>query len=147
MSGTLYQSADANKHPAHLSACGLTATENEDDSSVQAKQGWKHSLDLALCCVQKTQEPIRSVGQRSWQNRTAVICSIQFVQQHSVQSTRAFAQGIPKTCCLDNLASARGKPCAVSKPLFAMLSLVLAQHYSLLTTSNYLARVRPLTLT
>jgi len=25
----------------------------EDDSSLQAKQGWKHSLDLAACCVQR----------------------------------------------------------------------------------------------
>ena len=42
-----------------------------------------------------------------------------------MQPARAFAQGIPKTCCLDKLASERGKACAVNKP--ALLSLVLAQ--------------------
>ena len=41
-----------------------------------------------------------------------------------MQPARAFAQGIPETCCLDKLASARGKACAVSKPLFAVLSLL-----------------------
>jgi len=34
----------------------------EGDDSVQAKQGWKHSLD----CMQKTQDPVRFASQRSW---------------------------------------------------------------------------------
>jgi len=48
-------------------------------------------------------------------------CSIQFEQQHSMQLARTFAQGVPETCCLDKLASARPKVCAISKPLFAAL--------------------------
>ena len=78
-------------------------------------------------CMQKTWDPIPSAGQPYWQNRTAVICSIQFVQQHSMQPARAFAQGVPKACCLNKLTCEREKACAVSKPLFAVLSFDL--HY------------------
>jgi len=84
-----------------------------------------------------------SVGQRSWQNKTAVICSIQFVQQHSMLSARAITQGVPKTCCLDKLASERRQACAVIKPLFGVLSFVLAQLCSLLTRSEKLPGIGP----
>ena len=84
-------------------------------------------------------------------NRTALNCSIQFLQQSSVQAARGFAQGVPKTGCLDKLASERREACAVSKALFAVLSLALALQCSLLTRSKKIARdwpsPCPLTLT
>jgi len=57
---------------------------------------------------------------------------MRFVLQHNVQSATAFATEMTKTCCLDKLASERGKACA-AKPVFAVLSLVLAQRGSLPT--------------
>ena len=70
-------------------------------------------------------------------------CSIQFLQQSSVQAARGFAQGVPKTCCLNKLASDRRQACAVSKALFAVLLLALALQCSLLTRSEKNARDWP----
>ena len=44
---------------------------------------------------------------------------IQLLQQSSVQAARGFAQGLPKTRCLDTLASERSEACAVGKTLLA----------------------------
>ena len=53
-----------------------------------------------------------SFGQNSWQKKTAVICSIQFMQQRSLLSARARTQEVPKTCCLYKLASESKQACA-----------------------------------
>ena len=91
------------------------------------------------------------VGQHLWLNRTALNCSVQFLQESSMQAARGFAQGVPKTCCLNMLASERRPACAVSKALFAVLSLALALQCSLLTRSEIFAMdwpsPCPLTLT
>ena len=49
-------------------------------------------------CKARHTEPIRFVGQPWWPNRATVSCSIQFEQQHSMQSARAFEHGVPKVC-------------------------------------------------
>jgi len=77
-----------------------------------------------------------SVNQHLWQDETAVFCSIQSVQQCSVLSASARTQESPKTCYLDKFASQRRQACAVSKALFAVLSLVMAHLCSLVTISE-----------
>ena len=66
-------------------------------------------------------------------------------QCYSVQAARGFAPGGPKTGCLDKLASERRQACAVSKALFAVLSLGSAVQYTyqVIAHSQGLARDLP----
>ena len=96
-----------------------------------------------LCGTQETWQAMPPVGQHLWLNRTALNCSVQFLQQSSMQAAKGFAQGVPKTCSLNMLASERRQACAVSIALFAVLSLALALQCSLITRSENFARDRP----
>ncbi len=69
-----------------------------------------------------------SVGQRSWQNKTAVICSIQFMQQHSVLSATVEHKKYQKPAAWTSFPLTEGEP--VQSANFCFLCSLLHMHSS-----------------
>jgi len=67
-----------------------------------------------------------SLVKRSWQKKTAGTCSIHFLQQSYSQAARTVPQ--EEACCLNKLASDRGRACSISTRLF--LCNLLRMHNS-----------------